>query len=473
MPRIFFQTQAHFIVHPLFPALSGHASQANAANLPSRAGSGISRTAAILFCLLLFTHLAGCTTGKYKGSSMSTKAQYDEGQLVLIDGRPANDASLLLLAEKADYILVGEFHDRPLDHQVQARILSLLAKSGKNPLLGLEMAPASSQPDLDGFNSGKVSVDAFPQAVNWQKIWGFDFALYRPVFEAAARHNVPVFGLNIPQDVRESVRDKGVAGLTAEEKRWMPQEIIPPVAAQKEKLHQTFTMHSAIMLNAMKKRGEAASAGQAGSKAPMPGSAAKASPPSKKADKSAPSLEARFERFLLIQSLWDSTMAEQAIKAHTRSNAPDIKGAKEANSVRPMVILAGGGHVEYGYGIAHRLRAWQPDARVLLIMPFSGDAPDTGAADLFFYSSPRSRTPFGFTFAAQRATLRIEHIEPDSRAEKAGLRVGDTLAQANGKPVQAPADLHQAAMLAKQQGTALTFEVLRKGKPLVLIMPKD
>lgn len=60
----------------------------------------------------------------------------------------------------------------------------------------------------------------------------------------------------------------------------------------------------------------------------------------------------------------------------------------------------------------------------------------------------------------------VTAVRPRSRAENAGVRVGDVLRTVDGVPVQSPADVHE--ILA--DGRAATLEVLRSGEPLILVM---
>ncbi len=440
------------------------------------------------------------------GQKTPDSAPYAEGQLVLPDGRPLADADFASFASGAGYILAGENHDNPAHHLVQARLLGLLAQAGRRPMLGLEMVPARLQATLDRFNAGRLSLKALPEALNWRETWGFDFALYRPVFEAARREHSPVYGLNVPRSLIEALRRAGgsdpgafdlpeeglsrtilsgaLAALPAGEKRFLPTLILPPPEEQSRRLLRVFSAHTG-MAPGTPGRENSAPGGAAGSRPALPPeNALPAAPetPGKTAMRETPdktaiperSTDPLFrpdapaskktaaaplspERFLFIQSLWDSAMAENAAKARQRTG-------------RPMLILAGGGHVESGWGIARRLRVFDPGAKILLVMPFSGSAPpDPGAADLFFYAKERSRPRLGIAFALRDGKMRVEGVLPGSAAEKAGLRPGDIIEEANGTHVSSPARLHAAAQTLRQ-GKALTLTILRNGERLEITL---
>ncbi len=369
----------------------------------------------------------------------ATAPSYTDGQLVLPDGSPADEEAFLDLARNATYILVGETHDNPRHHLAQARFLTAFSRTGRLPLLGLEMLPASAQKRLDAFNAGKIPLDSAGRELDWQNLWGFDFALYRPVFEAACAAHVPAYGLNVPLSVIQAIRAKDqnqgaellrdgqlprrALGLPPAQTAWLPKEILAPTEAQQEMLRAFFTRHGSM-------------AGKGGpGPAPSP------------------------ERFLLIQSLWDSAMAERAAQIRK-------------NTGRPMLILAGGGHVEYGYGIAHRLRTFDPAAKILLVMPFSESKPDPDAADLFYYSKPRAQSRLGLALAEESGAVVVEAVAPGSPAEQAGIRPGDTLLRMGDTPVATLADLHKAAMAARRDNKPLSVELQRDGERRVVVLPE-
>lgn len=421
--------------------------------------------AAFLCCLLLL--VGGC-------SVKQAPAPYAQGQFVLPDGRGLRYGELAALAQKADYILVGETHDSKTDHLAQAALLRLVAGSGQRPSLGLEMLPHSrfSTP-LREFSSGTISLDDLPEALEWKRSWGYDFTLYRPVFEAAGHYGIPIYGLNIEHDIRRAVSRKGLQGVSREEKKGLPSRIIEPLPEQKEDLAEFFLTHSAMLSRSKDRQAQDVNASGKGppprpSSSPRTGEnepmvlpvSVRGQKDGREAEMILPvSLQGPFERFLLVQSLWDSTMAEQAAAARKKGGGP-------------LVVLAGGGHVAKGHGIAHRLAAFDPGARVLSVMPFSGERPEAEEADVFYYSPPQERPGYGITFAGGEGPPRIAAVDSGSRAANAGLKAGDVIMRADGKAVTTPLDLHKAAREAVSQGKNLTVTVEREGKERTVTLEK-
>ena len=430
----------------------------------------------LLVCLAVL--LAGGCAGR---KTAGFQADGDAIRFVLPDGAPASDRDILALADNADYILVGEQHDNPVDHKAQAALLDLLARKG-DLLLGLEMLPRRYYDfQLASFSSGKMPLAYLPAALSWRNTWGYDFALYQPIFETAQKHRLKIYGLNLPNGVRLRVGLKGLAGLSEAEKGELPARIIPPPPEQMEKLMAVFRMHGAMgekrpAVPAMATAPATGGSGRMTMPAPERGPDEKKRPEQNRSSRektasTAPTAQQMRDHFVLIQSLWDSTMAEQAVTIRKSERGRLVKGMQTMPRL-PMMILAGAGHVEYGYGIASRIKALEPEARILLVMPFSGELPGFGAADLYYFSEPRSSTPYGFTFAVREEKLLIINVAPGSQADTAGMRSGDVIVRAGDAPALAPADLHKAAIQAKRQGRPLSFTLDRQGKAVQATLPE-
>lgn len=381
---------------------------------------------------------------------------------------------IITRAETADYLLIGEQHTSASHHKTQASIIKALAMAQKHPAIGLEMVPATKQPVLDQFNARKLTVEELPVLLDWKTIWGFDFALYKPIFEVAEAYNIPVYGLNISQEVVQSIREKASpSAIPHHLALTLPPIIQYPQAVQQEKLTRFFSGHAAMLMG--KKKQPKIFPTSPASRPPMPIGSALTRPPqvpstqtgsalthfrqegatltgSSQTDSTPPhstpvspapnhSTAASFtpntptptgtiltdstpphsippsattplsttltsptstglnqinpapvsptkgaqkpgakhgqqalKRFLLIQSLWDSTMG------YTATHIPH-EGI--------FVILAGGAHVEFGYGIAHRIHHYEPQASCVLIMPLrKTQRTQPEQADFYFMAMP-------------------------------------------------------------------------------------
>jgi uncharacterized iron-regulated protein len=125
------------------------------------------------------------------------------------------DASARLIADRArtvDVVYLGELHDNPQHHEIQARILEAMLATGSRPALAFEMIPETTQAALEAAvrsDAGPVEVD---RQIGWTAQGWPDFAMYWPLFELARKHGLPVVGTDLDPAVARRV---GRGGLRA------------------------------------------------------------------------------------------------------------------------------------------------------------------------------------------------------------------------------------------------------------------
>lgn len=89
-------------------------------------------------------------------------------------------------AQAADAVLLGETHDNPDHHALQAWMLRRVLESGKHPLVAFEMFDASQQERLDKhLTENPLDAAGLGAAVAWEKSGWPAWSNYRPIAEAA------------------------------------------------------------------------------------------------------------------------------------------------------------------------------------------------------------------------------------------------------------------------------------------------
>jgi uncharacterized iron-regulated protein len=113
-----------------------------------------------------------------------------------------------------DYILLGEKHDNPGHHQLQAEIIQRLVRAGRRPALVWEMLPRSKQGDIDAhLTKENPDPDGFAAAVGWDDLgWG-DWEAYRPISAAAMAGRLPHLAGGLDRPDLKAVAQGGLGRL--------------------------------------------------------------------------------------------------------------------------------------------------------------------------------------------------------------------------------------------------------------------
>lgn len=363
----------------------------------------------------------------------SASSQPTEGELFNANGTKASLSDVLATAKSYDYILIGETHNVTCDHIVQAKIIAAFAESGMRFTVGMEMFAQDKQPQLDAVNSGTIPLAEFPTKVDWKEAWGFPYTLYEPVIDVIYAHKIKLYALNFPFDLARKIGDEGMDSLTLEERNYLPQNPIPCMKAQEEDLARVHDKHVELMAK--------------GKDNPQAAEVAKKS------------LARYRKRFFLIQSMWDTGMAEQAMAIRKSTNLP-------------IVILSGTGHVEHGWGISYRLSKLDPDAKVLLIVPWRNSKPLVAEkGHIQFYCPLTKQSRLGFTLRMEGDGATIVDVKDESAAHTAGFLIGDKIVKVSGMDVDSMMTLHRAGVKAAKEGKDMVFSIIRDGKEHSISMP--
>jgi uncharacterized iron-regulated protein len=111
------------------------------------------------------------------------------------------------LLEPATFVLIGEQHDNAQHHQFQAQVIEALVQAGRSVIVGMEMLDRTKQHALNLWTLNRLDEAEFIERSEWRTQWGFDFALYRPIFEVVYRYRLRLVGLNVPRAlVRQTAR---------------------------------------------------------------------------------------------------------------------------------------------------------------------------------------------------------------------------------------------------------------------------
>jgi uncharacterized iron-regulated protein len=122
--------------------------------------------------------------------------------------------SLVERLVRADFVLLGERHDNPDHHLLQAEVLRSLIAVGRRPAVGFEMF------GLDNASAIARHLAAAPndaaglsRAVNWNHGGWPDWAMYQPIAEAALQAELGIIATNLPLATARKMTRDGLAAL--------------------------------------------------------------------------------------------------------------------------------------------------------------------------------------------------------------------------------------------------------------------
>ena len=244
-------------------------------------------------------------------------------ELAIYDAREKHEITFGELIDRlltADIVCVGESHDSEANHRVQLRIIEALYACDDRIGVGMEMFQRPFQKEIDRYFQGAVGEEDFLKASEYKKRWGYAWPLYRPIVEFCRRNNVPLAALNAPKELTQRISKVGHAALTEDEKKQLG-----PIDFQ-VKAHRDYWFDKLAAMHGNK----SASKDQK-------------------------------ERSYQVMTVWDEYMGASAA------------AFQQERGLRRMVVLAGSGHVERGFGIAARAAKRTGGKAVTVSVAVGGD----------------------------------------------------------------------------------------------------
>lgn len=196
-------------------------------------------------------------------------------------------------------IYIGEFHDSYSHHRLQLELISKLHRQNKKLAVGMEMFQTRFQDIIDKYLDCRISEEQFLEQTEYDKRWGYDYALYKPLIDFFKEQKIPVIALNMDTEIIKQVGGRKLSSLSRTEFSKLPDYIDISNHGYKKMLFGIYSEHPDLMKNS-------------------------------------------FSKFYNAQVIRDEGMAERITEF--LNNNPDYQ----------IVILAGNGHVMYSHGIPSR-----------------------------------------------------------------------------------------------------------------------
>ena len=219
----------------------------------------------------------------------------------------------------ADLVCIGENHDSDLHHRLQLQMIKALHARDERLGVGLEMFQKPYQKIINRYFRKELSEEAFLKESEYELRWGYDWSLYRPIVEFCRKNDLPLAALNAPKELIGRISQVGMAALNDVERK----ELGPIDIQFKEHRAHWYDL-LAKMHNNPKATAE------------------------------------QKERSYQVMATWDDFMARTAV---------DFQNHRQ---LRRLIILAGSGHIERGFGIPLRAARYS-SGKVLTVGFAQGD----------------------------------------------------------------------------------------------------
>ena len=120
-----------------------------------------------------------------------------------------------------DFLLLGEIHDHPEHHRIRAELIRSISGEKRQPVMTMEMIDRDHRESLREYLAREdADAEGLGPALDWEATGWPDWALYKPLAEAALARGLAIADGNLPRArVREMVRGGGLQALPEEKKK--------------------------------------------------------------------------------------------------------------------------------------------------------------------------------------------------------------------------------------------------------------
>lgn len=170
-------------------------------------------------CALL---LAGCVPATPKLSQEQTDRAHPLQDKIWSakDNQLISPAKLTTELQSANYILLGELHDNPSHHALQAWVVRAMVEKSRRMSLVVEMIAADQTNALKIFyETPRRDSEQLRLFLDWDQSGWPDFAMYAPIFRAALLGDYPIVAGNLDRTLLPALHKEGWAALSDDERK--------------------------------------------------------------------------------------------------------------------------------------------------------------------------------------------------------------------------------------------------------------
>jgi len=307
-------------------------------------------------------------------------------------------------------IYIGESHDQIAHHLTQLEIIKRIHAEEPNIAIGMEFFQQPFQLYLDEYIKGSIDEREFLSKTEFFSRWRIDYRHYRPIILFAREHAIPIVALDVLEEIQRKAGKSGIDSLNAQEKKHLPDHIDRSNKEYREFLLSIFNRH--------------------------------------------PTTDSqKFDNFIDVQLMRDEAMAQRTAEYMDRH--PDKR----------MIVLAGGGHLVYGYGIPQRVTRRLVTDDSAIVLNGMMISPDPELADYMLLQKPLRLPRAGrlgvIMDSSKDDEVSIKEFSDNSPAKLAGVHAEDKFSSIDGLAIKSMSDV-KYSLLDKKPGDKVMLTVKRK-----------
>ncbi len=342
--------------------------------------------------------------------------------LHLPTGTQVTVEQLIASIEGSRVIYIGETHDNLEAHRVQLEIIRRIFKKFPNRVaMGMEMFRRPAQEKLDLWNEGRLSEKEFKKL--FRNNWGHGYKLYQPIFDFSRQNSIPILGLKSSLETEARLRSED----------YSPGSGMFPDMDLKDPYHKAYSM------SVFGGHGE--------------------------------QMQKPYQMLLL----WEETMAQTVAEFLNAEKYRDWK----------LIVLTGGFHVQYGFGVPKRAFRRTPHS-YSIILPTVTHIPeelkdremDVDPVAIPLYAAdfvwrvpykvpPKNKIKLGVILREQESGVMVTSVSKNSNADRAEILKGDVLLNMDGGRIEDIGEMVER-LQEKNFGERVRLRVLRGSTELEL-----
>ena len=149
----------------------------------------------------------------------------------------------LVAMRSANVVMIGEVHDNPGHHKLQACLIGLLSKNAKPALVWEHITPDQSEALQAFLKQDQRTPAGLGEALGWDDTGWPSWSMFTPIADIALSRGLPMYAGNVTRRDIRAVARKGVGAIDEDRRQKLGLETGLPDALQRDLLKELVASH--------------------------------------------------------------------------------------------------------------------------------------------------------------------------------------------------------------------------------------